>query len=75
MIHYRFCSNQRPLLTCDVCQEPIDEDEAVLMRAACALPEEPTFHVHPGCVDAFAQLHAGEWTVIGGHSQEAGWLM
>jgi hypothetical protein len=75
MIHYRFCVSKSPLFVCDVCEQAIDEHEVVLMRAACALPEERTYHVHPECVEEFGQTHRGEWTLIRRNSIEAGWLV
>jgi hypothetical protein len=75
MIHYRFCVSKSPLFACDVCGQAIDEREVVLMRSACALPEERTYHVHPGCVEVFEREHPGDWTVIRRDSIEAGWLV
>ncbi|MEZ4699128.1 MAG: hypothetical protein R2834_02260 [Rhodothermales bacterium] len=75
MIHYRFCANKPPLLTCDACERPIEEETAVLLRSHCALPEEATYHVHPECLASFEGTHPGEWDVIDLHSLEAGWLI
>ncbi|MDZ4701683.1 MAG: hypothetical protein SH809_18370 [Rhodothermales bacterium] len=75
MIHYRFCVSKSPEFECDVCEQLIDEREVVLLRAASALPEERTYHVHPHCVAAFERGHPDEWRLIRCDSMEAGWLM
>ena len=75
MIRYTLSSQESNEFTCDHCQNQIPESEVVLMRESCALPEEPTYHVHERCADRFPEKRTGKWKQITRQSMDAGWLI
>ena len=62
-------------LVCAGCGQKISINEQIHLRDSCALPEEPTYHVHENCADNFIASHPGCWNQIAPDSIEAGWLL
>lgn len=66
----------RRVLTCACCGKVIEDQERVhLLRDAYALPEEPTYYLHSGCVHRFIREHAGYWQPIPLSSPDAAWCL
>ena len=62
-------------LFCNCCDQSISTGDIIHLRDHCALPEEPTFHVHEYCLETFIEEHPGCWRKIAPDSVEAGWLL
>jgi hypothetical protein len=62
-------------MICEHCGRKIASRDIFLLRDSCALPEEPTFHVHGSCVESFIEAHPGRWNKIPRDSFDAGWLL
>ena len=75
MIRYKLSPDPAPVFTCDHCQDQIPDNEVVLIRESCALPEEPAFHVHQRCADRFPRKQSSAWSTISIESKDAGWFV
>lgn len=62
------------VLRCAHCNRIIKTDELVHLRDSCALPEEPTHHVHRSCAGTFIEERPGRWETIDRDSIDAGWF-
>jgi hypothetical protein len=62
---------------CDACGVEIAlAREAVVVREACALPEEfELFQMHPHCAEQFVSRQSGRWEIYPLASMEAQWLL
>ncbi len=66
----------RRVLTCACCGNEItDALRVLLLRDAYALPEEPTYYLHPECAERFIREHAGRWNAIPLGSPDASWCL
>ena len=64
------------VLTCACCGKPINDALRVhLLRDDYALPEEPTYYLHPECVERFHREHLGHWHAIPLSSPDAAWCL
>lgn len=78
MIQWNWNARYQHCYVCDHCREQVaPEDELVLMREYCALPEDTTlYHLHRACVDHFLAAEADRrWEEIGPVSVDAVWLI
>ena len=60
---------------CDHCKGELHWHEMAFLRERCALPQEPTLHVHEACVEAFIAENGPSWRKIPRDSREAGWFV
>jgi hypothetical protein len=64
------------VLTCACCGEEITDALRVhLLRDDYALPEEPTYYLHPECAERFQREHVGHWHPISLSSLDASWVL
>lgn len=64
------------VLTCACCGKEItDALHVSLLRDAYALPEEPTYYLHPTCAKRFEHEHTGHWNTIPLSSPDAAWCL
>ena len=75
MIRYSITRPESPEFICDFCHEKILLSDLVILRDHCALPEEPTYHLHAKCLPLLYETADAKWDTFDLHSKEAGWLM